>query len=212
MPIAKFMHPVPRMHSILDARLFHQCLDVVLEPLKQAARIGRMMSDPVGNIRYCFTPLVSYIVDTPEACMLACVHNNTSPVTTATYKEFGDPQRHPPCTSATTMCQLASIECDFLDVDEFFAKCEQLQLSGVSHPFWRNWLHAEPYQFLTPKSLHEWHRKFWDHDVRWCIQALGAAELDFHFSILPLITGLHHFSAGITKLKQVGGRAQRDIQ
>ncbi|KAF8417310.1 hypothetical protein L210DRAFT_3428288, partial [Boletus edulis BED1] len=103
MLIAKFTHPVPRMRSVLKACLFHQCLDIVLEPLKQAACTGGMMSDPVGNIQYCFTPLVSYIVDTPEACMLACVHNNTSPVTTATFKEFGNPQCHPPCTSATMM-------------------------------------------------------------------------------------------------------------
>jgi hypothetical protein len=73
LPIAEFLHPVKRMQGVLEARLVHQCLDIVLEPLKQAAHIGRMMSDPLGNLRYCFTPLASYIVDTPEACMLACV-------------------------------------------------------------------------------------------------------------------------------------------
>jgi hypothetical protein len=73
LPIAEFLHPVKRMQGVLEARLVHQCLDIVLEPLKQAAHIVRMMSDPLGNLRYCFTPLASYIVDTPEACMLACV-------------------------------------------------------------------------------------------------------------------------------------------
>ncbi|KAI6022651.1 hypothetical protein EDC04DRAFT_2575107, partial [Pisolithus marmoratus] len=52
--------------------LFHHCLDIVLEPLKQAACFGRMMSDPIGNLHYCFTPLVSYIIDTPEACIRGC--------------------------------------------------------------------------------------------------------------------------------------------
>ncbi|KAI6022462.1 hypothetical protein BKA83DRAFT_4464045 [Pisolithus microcarpus] len=153
MPIPQFIHPVPRMCSVLQERLFHQCLDIILEPLKQAARFSRMMSDP-----------------------------------------------------------LSSIECDVLDVDQYFAACEPFRLSGVSHPFWRDWLLAEPSEFLTPESLHEWHRQFWDHDVRWCKQALGAAELDFRFSIIPRITGIPHFSNGITKLKQVGGRVQRDVQ
>ncbi|KAI6037163.1 hypothetical protein BKA83DRAFT_4120725 [Pisolithus microcarpus] len=80
----------------------------------------------------------------PEAHMLACVHGNTSLVTTAMYKDFGDPHCHPSCTTATALAQLTSIKCDVLDVDQYFAAS--------------------------------------------------------------------HFPNGITKLKQVGGRAQRDIQ
>ncbi|KAF8451179.1 hypothetical protein L210DRAFT_3387321 [Boletus edulis BED1] len=211
MPIAKFIHPNSRMRGVLDARLFHQCLDIILEPLKQAAHIGRMMADPVGNMQYCFTPLVSYIVNTPEACMLACVRLNTSPVTTAMYKEFGDPECHPPRTAATTLNQLVTIDCDVANVAEYFAACEEFRLSGVSHPFFRDWPLARPSQFITPEGLHKWHREFWDHDIHWCMQALGVDELNFQFSILPCITSLRHFSSGITNLKQVGGRAQRDI-
>ncbi|KAI6023237.1 hypothetical protein PISMIDRAFT_114952, partial [Pisolithus microcarpus 441] len=78
-------------------------------------------------------------------------------------------------------------------------------LSGISaHLFWRDWPLAEPSTFLTPKSLHEWHHQFWDHDIHWCKHALGATELDFQFSIIPHITGIAHFPNGITKLKQVG--------
>ncbi|KAI6043167.1 hypothetical protein EDC04DRAFT_2600357 [Pisolithus marmoratus] len=115
MPIPQFIHPVPRMCGVFEECLFHQCLDIVLEPLKVAACFSRMMSNPVGNLWYCFTYLVSYIIDTPEACMLAC-------------------------------------------------------------------------------------------------HALSATELDFQFSIIPHITSIHHFSNGIMKLKQVGGRVQRDVQ
>ena len=214
MPIAQFTHANPRIRSVLNARLFHQCLDIVLEPLKQAARLGRMMSDPTGGVRYCFTPLVSHIVDTPEARMVAGVRSNVSPVTTAMYKEYGDPDRHPPRTAEITLSQLESIlaMCDAIDVAAFVTASEIFQLIGVSHPYWRNWLRAQPPEFLTPEGLHEWHREFFDHDVCWCTQALGADELDFRFSIIPLITGLRHFADGITKLKQVTGRAQRDIQ
>ncbi|KAI6034749.1 hypothetical protein BKA83DRAFT_4043508 [Pisolithus microcarpus] len=137
MPIAEFIYPVTRIRSVLEARLFHACLDFVLEPLKKAAQFGRMMADPLGNVR-------------------------NSP--------------------------------------------------GVSRPFWHDWLLSDPHRFLTLECLHHWHRMSWDHDVKWCKCALGSEELDFRFSLLPPITGLRQFKSGITKLKQVGGRTQRDVQ
>ncbi|KAG0701879.1 hypothetical protein DFH29DRAFT_805776, partial [Suillus ampliporus] len=73
LPITEFLHLIKHMQGVLEAHLIHQCLDIILEPLKQAARIGCMMSDPAKNLRYCFTSLASYIVDTPKAAMLTCV-------------------------------------------------------------------------------------------------------------------------------------------
>ncbi|KAF8422163.1 hypothetical protein L210DRAFT_3654221 [Boletus edulis BED1] len=110
------------------------------------------------------------------------------------------------------MTQLQSLETDPAAVKRYFADCERYRLSGVSHPFFRDWPLSCPSRFLTPKALHHWHRFFWDHELWWCIEALGAGELDFRFSVLPLVTGLHHFSHGVTKLKQVTERTQRDAQ
>ncbi|KAF8132962.1 hypothetical protein EV363DRAFT_1397865 [Boletus edulis] len=191
MPIPRFIHPTTRICSVLEAWLFHQCLDIVLEPLKIAACIGKMMSDPAGNLHYCFTPLVSYIVDMPEAAMLACIWGQTSSVTLAKYDQFGNPNTCETRTGALTMTQLQSLETDPAAVERYFTKCERYHLSG---------------------ALHHWHHFFWDHELRWCIEALGAGELDFRFSVLPLVTGLRHFSHGVTKLKQVTGRTQRDAQ
>ncbi|KAG2151768.1 hypothetical protein BD769DRAFT_1380649 [Suillus cothurnatus] len=73
-----------------------QCLDIVLEPLKQAACEGVMLSDPVSHSHYCFTPFASYIVDTLEAMMLATIGGKMSLVTMASYKQFGDPFLHEP--------------------------------------------------------------------------------------------------------------------
>ncbi|KAG6369417.1 hypothetical protein JVT61DRAFT_14900 [Boletus reticuloceps] len=167
---------------------------IVVQPLKKAAEVGPMMSDPLGNLRYCFTPLVSYIADTPEA------------------GNFGDAHHHGPRTATVTLAQLQSIQCNPLMVEEYFAACEIFRLSGVSHPFWNDWPLAQPCQFLTSEGLHHWHGEFWDHDVKWCIHSLGAAEINFRFSLLPTITGLCQFPTGITKLKQVCGRTKRDIQ
>lgn len=106
LPVAKFVHKNKRMRGVLQDRLIHNCLNIVLEPLKFAARHGVMMSDAMGRSHYCFTMLASYIADTPEAMMLACVGGKTSPVMIAMYKQFGDPFQHEPRTQAKTLEQL----------------------------------------------------------------------------------------------------------
>ena len=214
LPVPKFIHKNKRLRGVLADRLNHQCLDIVLEPLKQAARQGIMLSDPVGRMRYCYTPLVSYIADTPEAMMLSCVGGKTSPVTMAMYKQFGDSFRHEPRSRSTTLAQLAvvSTRADPTDVQAFFREAQKFRLNGVDKPFWRDWSLAEPSHFLTPEPLHHLHREFWDHDAKWLMYAVGESEMDFRFSVLQPITGFRHFAEGITKLKQVTGRCQRDIE
>lgn len=214
LPVPKYIHKKKRMRGVLEDRLMHECLDIVLEPLKQAARVGVMMSDPVGNSRRCYTGLASYIADTPEAMMLSTVGGKTSPLTMAMFKQFGDPFRHEPRTKSTTLAQLKVVHtrADPLDLEAFFREAQKFRLNGVATPFWRDWILAEPSHFLTPEMLHHIHRQFYDHDARWLINAVGESEIDFRFSILPHVTGFRHFHEGISKLKQVTGRCQRDIQ
>ncbi|KAG2738995.1 hypothetical protein P692DRAFT_201730262 [Suillus brevipes Sb2] len=62
LPIPKYLYPNQRMRGVLEDRLVHECLSIILKPLMKAAEVGIMMSDPVGNIRHCFTPLAAYIL------------------------------------------------------------------------------------------------------------------------------------------------------
>ncbi|KAG1812778.1 uncharacterized protein BJ212DRAFT_1276051 [Suillus subaureus] len=202
------------MQGILEDWLIHECLNIVLHPLKQAAREGVMLSNPIRHSRYCFTLLISYIVDTPEVMMLATVGGKTSPVTMAMYKQFGDPFRHKPRTKSTTLAQLriARVRADPNDIEAFFCEAQKFHLNGVSDPFFADWILSEPSHFLTPETLHHIHREFYDHNVKWLVCAVGDIELDFRFSVLQPITGFRHFHGGISKLKQVTGHAQHDIQ
>ncbi|KAG2047506.1 hypothetical protein BDR06DRAFT_976686 [Suillus hirtellus] len=164
-----------------------------------------MISNPVGNVRHCFTPLAAYIVDTPEVAMLACVHGKTSPFTMALYLQFGDNFQHPAHTRSITLGQLAGITVNPDDLEAYFEACADLWLNGVHAPFWMDWPLADPSIFLMPESLHHWHKEFYDHNLQWCIVVVGAQELDFQFSILQPTTGYCHFSGRISKLKQVTG-------
>lgn len=217
LPIPHFIHPKKRMKGLLSDRVFHECMDFVTQPLKTAARIGIMMSDPLGGQRFCFTPLAGYIVDTPESTLIAGVGGGgkTSSVTMASYEQFGDPFRHEPRSASTTLAQLKSMEdqgFDPWDLPRYFKEAQKHRLGGIHRPFWRDWPLSDPSVFLTPEPLHHWHKQFFDHDVKWCVNALGGPEIDFRFSVLHPHTSYRHFKDGISTLKQVTGREQRDIQ
>ncbi|KAG1842818.1 hypothetical protein C8R48DRAFT_780930 [Suillus tomentosus] len=192
LPVPKFLHKNKRLRGVLADRLVHQCLDIVLKPLKEAALHGTMLSDPVGQSRYCFTPLASYIVDTPEAMMLACVGGKTSPVTMAMYKQFGDSFRHEPRTASTTLAQISVVRtrADPSDLQAFFREAQKFRLNGVFEPFWWDWVLTDPSHFFTPETLHVLHKEFWDHDAKWLIFAVGESEIDFRFSVLQPVTGV----------------------
>ncbi|KIJ16552.1 hypothetical protein PAXINDRAFT_11002 [Paxillus involutus ATCC 200175] len=185
LPVASFIHKKTRVCSLLSDQLVHKSLDFILKPLKVAAAVGIMMSDPVGNLRYCFTPLVTYITNTPEESLLACIGPKASPVSAAIYKQFGDDFCHPPHHATQT---LADIEAVFSRSDpddyEYFLKVTKLyRLNGVHKPFWRDWPMSDPSIFLMPEPLHHFHHMFWDHDLQWCINIVGEAESDYRFSI-----------------------------
>jgi hypothetical protein len=102
LPVPSFIHKKSRVRGLLSDCLFHQCLDFVLHPLKVAAAVGVMMSDPVGNLRYCYMPLVAYIADTPEQSLLACTSTRASSISTALYHQFSDNVIHPSRTADQT--------------------------------------------------------------------------------------------------------------
>jgi hypothetical protein len=216
LPIPKFIHLKKKLRGMVEARLYHHCLDIVLAPLKAAARLGVMLSDARGGLRWCFTPLASFIVDTPESQLIACVGGKSSPVTIANYEQFGDNFQHPPRTGAGTLYTINKIHTStnaLESLEKYEKAAKSYRLNGVQLPFWRDWaLSSDPSIFLTSEPLHHWHKQFWDHDVKWCVYMLGKAEIDFRFSVLQNRSGYRHFKDGISSLKQVTGREQRDIQ
>jgi len=214
LPIASFIHKKSRVCTLLSDWLVHESLDFVLHPLKIAAAIGVMMSDPIGNLWYCFTPLIAYISDTPEQSLLSGTGPKASPVSTATHKEFGDPFPHLSRTATWTLDDIrqACSAADPNDFEEFLKVAKRYFLNGVHEPFYRNWLLSDPSIFLTPEMLHHFHCLFWDHDVPWCIFALGLDKIDYQFSLVQAPVGYRSFEEGISKLKQVMGHDHHAVQ
>lgn len=214
LPIPKFIHRNKCMHGVLEGRLIYQCLNIILLPLKQAVRLGVMLPDSIGDMWYCFTLLTSYICNYPEAVMVAGVRGKTSPLTMAMFKQFGDSYCHQPHSRQTTLAQLlvAKSKTNPMDIKVFFREAQHFRLNGVSDPFWMDYPLACPFFFLTPELLHYLHKEFWDHNARWCINLLGAPEINFRFLVLQPITRSCHYKGGIIKPKQVMGHLHCDVQ
>ncbi|KAG2110896.1 uncharacterized protein F5147DRAFT_772164 [Suillus discolor] len=191
-----------------------QSLSIGLNTCMQAAHLGIMMSDPAGFSRYCFTPLVAYVANTPEELVIACITMNASPVTMATCTNFGDPDCHPLRKSSSTLANIQKVVAFVLpsDLVAFFEECKQYHLNGIQWPFWMDWVTADPSSFLTSESLHHFHKMFFDHDCAWCIDVVSAKEIDFRFSLLQMCTRYHTFKEGISNLKQTLGQDHRNIQ
>lgn len=214
LPVPSIIHKNSRVRSLLSDRLFHHCLSLVLTPLKIAAAIGVIMNDPRGNLRYFYTPLVGYIADTPEQCLLSCASTRASPMSTATYHQFGDDTRHNPRTAEYILNAISAL-CSRADPDDFpaFLKvAKEHGLNGVHEPFWMDWPLSDPAQFLKVEPLHHFFRMAWDHDIQWSISVVGGAEIDYRFTLLQTPVGYRSFAEGISKLKQVTGRDHRAIQ
>ncbi|KAG1849010.1 hypothetical protein F4604DRAFT_1935090 [Suillus subluteus] len=122
--------------------------------------------------------------------------------------------QYEPQAGSMTLAQIAAVrrKADPNDIESFFRKVQKFCLNSVDKPFWQDWLFADPSHFLTPENLYHIHCEFFDHNVKWILCVAKEAEIDFCFSALQPMTGFRHFHGGISKLKQVTGCAQCDIQ
>ncbi|KAG2113016.1 uncharacterized protein F5147DRAFT_744309 [Suillus discolor] len=157
--------PIPKFdvhadfQTLLHARLFHKCMDMIFAKCKVAARVGEYMSDSMGYIRHCFTPLVAYTADLPEAQLIACLIYD--------------------------LCKRV----DPWNVPLFQREAKALLLSGVHQPYWRDWPHADPSHFLPGELLHTCHKYFGDHPLKWCKEMTCREHRDIERTIVATVAG-----------------------
>ncbi|KAG6370271.1 hypothetical protein JVT61DRAFT_12220 [Boletus reticuloceps] len=168
LPIAKFTHKTTRVHSLLQDWLVHEALNIVLAPLKTATQIGIMMSDPVGNLRYCFTPIAAWITDTPEESLLSGTGPKVSLVTIASSKQFGNAHQHELCTADHTLAAIHTACSQYSPNDHigFLKAAKWLGLNGVIDLVWTGWPLSQPCYFITLEVLHHFFRFAWNHDIQ----------------------------------------------
>lgn len=111
-------------------------------------------------------------------------------------QELSQSQQHLICSAVDPDADLAAY------AHEVMKYC----LNGVDKVFWRDWPGAEPSTFLTTEPLHQWHKMFWDHDAKWCIQALDLLRLTFNFLSFCITLGFISSEKGsLNSSKSLGG-------
>ncbi|KAI6021937.1 hypothetical protein EDC04DRAFT_2575477 [Pisolithus marmoratus] len=212
--IPKFRNVSPAVQAVLSARIYHFAISIVVQNLIIANRDGKEMSDPLGNRRTMHTPLVAWIADYPEQLMIACVSAKNSPISLATSEQFGDVTAQPPRDRGYTLQKIreAVAACDPRNIASFHKVCLTKRLNGVVEPFWAIWGDACPSRFLTPEALHQWHKFYFDHCVRWVTNIIGGEELDHRLAALQPRVGTRHWANGVSTLKQCTGREHRELE
>ena len=131
----------PDFHSVLEARVWHHCVNIVCTGLKLATHVGTFMSDPTNLTCYCFTLLVAYTADLPEQLMIACIMKSVSPITIAEKNQFGDAIPYALCDSELTLQKLHEL-CQQIDpwrLQECLAEAKKHNFNRVQLPFWHDW-------------------------------------------------------------------------
>ncbi|KIO01513.1 hypothetical protein M404DRAFT_16208 [Pisolithus tinctorius Marx 270] len=214
LPIPKFRNVPQAIQAVLSVHVYHFAISIVMKNLVIANRDGKVMSDPMGNLRVIHTPLVSWIADYPEQLLIACVSSKNSLISLATAEQFGDTICQPLRVHQHTLQGIRDAVAihDPCDITAFHKVCLTKHLNGVVEPFWKVWGDACPSRFLTPEALHQWHKFYFDHCLRWVINIVRGEEVDRHLAALQPRIGTRHWANGISKLKQCTGHEHRDLE
>ena len=213
-PIVKF--ELEEFQGILTSRLYHLCMGIWTASLKSASRNAIDMIDAHGYLRHVRTFLLAHLADNPEQQQIACVNTVQSPLSYCSPDQMGSatlsPLRHGTDTMHDIQQLLATSSSDVRNLRSFKRAAKARGLNGVYEPYWRDWQFADPCIFLAPDALHQWHRMFMDHPVKWARLLLGDSEIDKRISVLQRRFGFRHFKDGFTRFRQHTGREHRDIQ
>ena len=94
----------------------------------------------------------------------------------------------------------------------FIQKCQEVQLSGVDEPFWKDFPYTDICKVICQDTLHGLHKAFKDHTAQWNIDRVTSFEIDNCIRRLPKTPGFRHFHSGISKISQWSGRESKDLQ
>ncbi|KAG8743109.1 hypothetical protein FRC11_014025, partial [Ceratobasidium sp. 423] len=215
LPVAKFDCFTKKERGNEKAKLFHESMQTILEPLVKAGNEGVEMECGDGFVRRCFPILAAYIADNPEQTLIAgCRRNRCYRCTVARDKrgEF-PPDPPPPRNPRYTADALEAQKHGHTSV-----LFEDEGLKPYGKPFWAELPHTDIFTCLTPDILHQLHKGvFKEHLMNWCIEIVtksfgSAGPIDNRYKLMPRHSELRHFLSGVTALKQSTANEHRQMQ
>ncbi|KAH9916939.1 hypothetical protein B0H21DRAFT_816102 [Amylocystis lapponica] len=211
--------PVPKLDCFGDKtrpavkyQLFHHCMKTILATVASAGRTGKEMACADGFVRAIWPIIAAYVADYPEQCLVACCMENRCPMCQVPPDQRGAHVPHAKRDMQETLSLLAD-QSRGTETPETKARFKELGLRRILPPFWHDLPFADVFRWFTPDLLHQLHKGvFKDHLVKWTTALVGEDELDARFRSMSGITGLRHFSHGISMVSQWTGSEHKEME
>ncbi|KAJ7749094.1 hypothetical protein DFH07DRAFT_1035450 [Mycena maculata] len=177
-PVTKLEIFSKKNHATNAHQLFHNCMKVMLRPLKVAGRDNVKMDCADGFVRMIFPILSTYITDYPEQCLVACCRENSCPRCLVHPAKRGNPVNSTLQDPDETLRVLSN-----RSKGEFPVEFVDQNLRPIN-PFWADFPHCNIFSCMTPDILHKLHNgAFGDHIVKWSTAAVEGKddEIDHRF-------------------------------
>ncbi|KAF8879110.1 hypothetical protein CPB84DRAFT_1817458 [Gymnopilus junonius] len=185
-------------------RLFHESMQIILEPLIMAGNTRVEMVSADGAVHLVFPILSCYVVDYPEQCLVMCLKYGTCVKCKAKVTELQDPQPKDPRSQKWTediFKEAQSIAGQ--NSHAFYDHCMSQEVAGgVPKPFWT---------VITPDVLHQLYQGILKHLIAWCQSILTPEQLDEHICCLPHGLRLRQFKNGLSALSQISGPERKNM-
>ncbi|TFK58415.1 hypothetical protein BDN72DRAFT_782119 [Pluteus cervinus] len=191
------------------ANLFHACLGLIMEVLKEAGCDGVNLQSGDRVWRRCHPILATFVGDYPEQLLVACVKKGECPSCEIPWDEVGDGIADYGFRDLEEI--LDALETITQGPTAYNVACEEAGIKPVQHPFWEQLPYSHIYRSITPDILHQLYQGFIKHLIQWLRDAYGDAQLNARCQALPPNHNIRLFLNGITHLQRVTGREHSQI-
>ncbi|KAI0026936.1 hypothetical protein K488DRAFT_63772 [Vararia minispora EC-137] len=192
------------------ASLFHECMRLVLAPIRDASRDGVELASGDGVLRRCHPIFAAFVGDYPEQVLVTLCKTGECPKGSIDPSELG---------SYDTDCKLRSVATavnalrTFELTNDPLTYVQACRAAGIKpvDAFWKDLPFSDIYLAITPDILHQLYQGMVKHVISWLKVAYGKRAIDARFQSLPPNHHLRLFSRGISKLSRVSGSEHEDI-
>jgi Plavaka transposase len=212
-PVVEFLDE-DNIRGTLINRLYHHCMEIVLQSLIKPGRYGVRMIDSDGNIRNCWPRVAVHLADYPEQCLINVTTRRSSPNTTASFHDLDGPDILPPRSRDWILNEIHEV-CEDVSPDQvkqYQVAARNQSLNGVHKPYWRNLPGYQPELAACPDIMHGVIRCWRDHVYLWSRRLVGVREYDNRLRAIQPVPGYRHFNSGVQHLSQLTCREDRELQ